>query len=477
MLRRVFPLPTAKTVINTGIPPALAQFETKCLVDCGEVVNINSDKNPERTLAVWKMQTDTAGDAQIVVNIGFGSARVRVYDMPEGMFQDSNGGNVLYDSLTPISGTIQPNKFSDKPYLFIDFQEKSEGMNAVAQIQCYSNTSVVSNPEPYFVEIPDTDLTIEQGEGLDVRVLDAAIQKESLIFSTLRVVLVPSGDAIAKTEGGIITVTAPVWSGTPATYSINFKVKDSLGIDYCGIINVTTQNSATPAPEDFPECIDDTATCNEGENVTIGVLDNDTANLFVLSSLHIISAPSLGSVTINPEEEGTKTVTYNAPQTITGDQVVTFDYGIKDYTGVEYSATVTVTVYDTIPPVQLVDDTFRIARGESNSVYPLGNDDLTGLDLSTFRFIAPTNTNFILSNITARPITKNIFMKADSLGDTIITYALDSNDGLTTYTAEIAVTVYDNGNYQPPTLGADLIVLDGVKAVPHQSTVSFGQFN
>ncbi len=465
MIRREFPI-KQNVEIGLSIAPVLSQFETKCLVDCGTQVTINGDNNPNRTLAVWKMQADTQGTAALTFNISFGKSRVRVYDMPEGTAQSINGANVLYDSVDLLStGTYNLTFNSDKPYLFVDFLEKSDCL-ATVNMGCYTSTSATTNPPPYYSECVDDELTIEESASLDVRVLDNDIRPDRFIFPTLRVVSVTSGSAVAKPTEAVITVTAPAWVGVPSTYTVHYAIKDNLGIEHCGTINVTTQNS--PTVEEPPEAIDDFAEVNENESVVIGVLDNDiNKNLFVLSSLRIKSNPAKGTVIVNTDG----TITYFAPS-VASTEDVTFEYEISDYTGVKYSALVTVTVNDVPPAAQLVNDDYTFEYLFPISVNPTQNDTLTGLNLASIRVGSITGA-------VTNPRFEGLQFKADSVitASSIfsILYEIDTIDGLTTYQAQMTFRKKGTGT-QPTTVTPNIVLINGFtsETIPNNGALSFG---
>lgn len=475
MLRREKPLLNNNEATQTGEPPILAQFETKCLVSCGTSVNINGDNNQNRTLAVWKMQADTQGDAVLTFSISFGAARVRVYDMPEGTAQGINGVNVLFDSVDALprgtySGTDNPDFVftTDKLYLFVDFLEKEEDTAATVQINCYTNTSAATNPSPYYSECVNDVIVLEQSESYDLRVLDNDIRNDRFIYNTLRVGTVGSGSAVAK-PNGLITVTAPAWVGVPSVYTVEYKIKDFQGIEHCGEIEVTTQNTAITIGE-TPAANDDEAEVNELESVIIPVLANDIDNTFVLSSLRVKTLPSIGGAVVNLDG----TITYTAPE-VGADTVTTFIYSINDFTGAEYSATVTVNIKNTLPPAQLRNDFTSIAAPFTLNTRPTANDTLTDLDLTSIRVKAGQ----VFSHI------NNVFFDGEilkltgiSVGVDNIIYEIDDNAGTTTYEASVRVDVYAVQPINPPNNEPDIILLDdGLRAINAGTTVNFGQFN
>lgn len=448
----------------------LNQFETKCLVDCGTPVVINDDNNTDRTLAVWKMQADTQGDAVVSIAFTFGSARVRVYDMPEGVNQGVKGENVLYDSAVELTqGTPFERTFTtDKPYLFIDFLEKNN-FSGTATVRCYTNTSATTNPAPYYSETVDDEITIEESNTVDFRPLDNDIRNDRFVFNTLRLTNIPSGSAVAKTNG-LVSITAPAWSGTPAVYTIQYKIKDYLGIDHCGNIEVTTQNSAVTIEP--PELVDDSAEVNENESVVIGVLDNDVGrDNFILGSLRIVTPPSEGTVVVNADA----TITYFAPS-VGSDTNYTFTYTIRDYTGAELTpATVTVTVRDTPPAANLADDDYTFKYLFPISVQPTQNDILTGLDLTSIRILGP------IGSVT-NPRFEGLTFKADSVITTAnifsVVYEIDTNDGLSTLSAQMTFRK-EGTSTQPTTLAPDVVLIDSFtsQVKTNGSSLSFGEFN
>lgn len=447
MLRRIFPLKAGVQVVETNIPPNLTQFETKCLVDCNEQVSINNDNNPNRTLAVWKMQTDTEGTAIINLSIQNGTAKIRVYDAPDGVLQNNDGLNVIFKSIEAVEGVFSFTVESNKPYLFVDFLEKTENVEIQAQILCYTNTSVSTNPAAYYSELLDTEVEIEQATTVDVRVLDNAVRNDLLIFSTLRVAEVEEGAAISKSTGGLIAITAPAWTGTPSVYDVHFAIEDIYGIEHCGTVIVTTTNASVVI--EAPELVDDLAEVNENESIVIGVLDNDISKEnFVLNSLRIVTQPALGIVTVNADG----TITYFAPS-VSSDTQDTFQYDVRDFTGTLLdAATVTVNIYNVPPAAQLVNDEYTFEYLMPISVQPTQNDILTGLDLSSIRlkFSTGAGTNARFENLTFK-----IDQVITTANDFLLFYEIDSLDGLTTYEAQMTFRRKGTST-QPTTLAPNI---------------------
>lgn len=139
-----------------------------------------------------------------------------------------------------------------------------------------------------------------------------------------------NGSVTVNPDGTITYTPSPDFNG-PDT--ITYIVRDPDGNEASSTVDVTV----FPV-NDAPVASPDTATTAPGAPVTIPVLVNDTDvdgdPLSVLS----VAPPSLGSVTLNPDN----TITYTPPAGFAG--VATFDYTVTDPAGLTSTTTVTVNV-------------------------------------------------------------------------------------------------------------------------------------
>ncbi len=125
----------------------------------------------------------------------------------------------------------------------------------------------------------------------------------------------------------------------------------------------TTAEGFDQPVDDTVKAVNDTATTNEGEAVTIDVLGNDDGDATLTG---VLTQPDNGSVAIVDGQ-----IVYTPDAGFTGTD--TFTYQITDPNGNLATATVTVTVND--DSVKAADDTATTNEGESVTIDVLGNDD------------------------------------------------------------------------------------------------------
>ena len=139
-----------------------------------------------------------------------------------------------------------------------------------------------------------------------------------------------NGTAVANGDGTITYTPNPNYSGTD---TFTYTITDGQG----GTDTATITVNVTPV-NDAPVAIDDAASTGPGTPVVIPVLGNDTDADGDILTVVSTTAPTNGTVTINPD--GTITYTPNAGYSGTD----TFTYVVSDGNGSTSTATVTVEV-------------------------------------------------------------------------------------------------------------------------------------
>jgi LPXTG-motif cell wall-anchored protein len=157
-----------------------------------------------------------------------------------------------------------------------------------------------------------------------------------------------AGSTITIHAGAVLTTVAVAGLGNIA---LTCPIPDD---------TLATTQVVTPPPPGAPNAVADVATTDQGEAVTVDVLNNDTPNLDVAideDSLAITTDPAHGTATVNADH----TITYTPNAGFSGDD--SFDYQLCSQVPTEITqpipqqveaacdtATVTVTVVAPAPP-------------------------------------------------------------------------------------------------------------------------------
>jgi CshA-type fibril repeat protein/VCBS repeat-containing protein len=240
-------------------------------------------------------------------------------------------------------------------------------------------------------------------------------------------------DVLANDLGAALevgSVTPPAAStGTATVVSGGIQFTPALGftgpatIDYTLIDSAEQTDTATltvtVSTPDTPVAADDTGTTPVDEQLTGGVLDNDTG---VGLTADVTTQPAHGTLTL--QADGTYTYTpaagYSGP-----DQ---FTYTVTD----DLERTDTAAVDITVTP-RAVADTATVEAGSSVAIAVLGNDH--GSDLSLQSITQPAAGSAAITGSAVR------FTAADAAGTTTFTYTLtDAAQQHATATVTITVT-------------------------------------
>ncbi len=172
---------------------------------------------------------------------------------------------------------------------------------------------------------------------ISVLVNDADVDGEAVILTG-----VTQGTRGSVAQNGNGTVTYTPNPNTFGADAFTYTVRDAAGLTDTAAVNVNV------APvNDPPDAINDSATANEGSNVAIAVLANDTDLEGNTLTVTAASTPAHGAATIN----GNGTVTYTPVPTYSGSD--SFTYTISDGAATD-TATVSVQVKDTIGNVAVL---------------------------------------------------------------------------------------------------------------------------
>ncbi|MFN4764673.1 Ig-like domain-containing protein, partial [Gillisia sp. Q332] len=248
------------------------------------------------------------------------------------------------------------------------------------------------------------------------------------------------------TQGANGTVTIETDGTLTYTPDLNFNGEDSF--TYTNEEGNTGTVTVTVTPiNDAPVAVDDVATTDEDNSVTISVLNNDTDvdgdDLTVVSTTN----PDNGSVVIN--EDGT--ITYTPNENFNGTDSIT--YTITDGNGGTDTATVTITVNPINDAPVAVDDVASTDEDNSVTISVLNNDtDVDGDDLTVVSTTNPDNGSVVINEDGTITYTPNEnFNGTDSITYTIT----DGNGG--TDTATVTITVNQVDDQPDPPVVAEVV--------------------
>lgn len=188
-------------------------------------------------------------------------------------------------------------------------------------------------------------------------------------------------------------------------------------------------NIVVAAVNDAPVAVNDTATVNERESITINVLDNDSDidgdNLTISDA-----TASLGTVSIDSNQT---TITYTAGDSSGTD---TISYTIVDSEGEQASATVTVTINDVNRAPSAQNDVATTPEDNTVQVNVLDNDTDADGDLISIISASAANGIVVIQAQTSLLYTPN----ANFNGEDTISYTIADPSSLTS-SASVLVTV------------------------------------
>jgi len=258
----------------------------------------------------------------------------------------------------------------------------------------------------------------------------------------------PANGTVTQTSNGVFVYTS---NGTVCGLddTFTYTISDGNGGTDTATVTVTVGEPKNTAPV----AVDDSATTNIGQPVTLTTLSNDSDADGDTLTITSVGTPSNGTAVISGGE-----IIYTPNPGFTG--VDTFSYTISDGNGGTATATETVTVIgpDNTAP-NAVNDTASVSCGGPVSINVLRNDtDPEGDTLTVTSFTQPANGTVTKGADGLLIYTSN--GTACGLDDTFTYTISDGNGG--TDTATVTVTVGQPKNTAPVAVNDSATTLEGV---------------
>ncbi|MEW5852151.1 MAG: tandem-95 repeat protein [Myxococcota bacterium] len=172
------------------------------------------------------------------------------------------------------------------------------------------------------------------------------------------------GSAVVNADGTITYTPAPDFNGSDA---LDYRVRDADGQESTATVSFTVN-----ATNDTPAALDDTASGPEDADVTVAVLANDLGVGDRPLTITVVTPPSQGSTTVNPDG----TISFTPAPQVSGD--FTFEYEVVDADLETTRALVTVTIDPVNDTPTAVADNATAPEDGSVTVDVLANDTGVG---------------------------------------------------------------------------------------------------
>jgi outer membrane protein OmpA-like peptidoglycan-associated protein len=238
----------------------------------------------------------------------------------------------------------------------------------------------------------------------------------------------PANGTVSIVNGEIVYTPNAGFTGTD---TFTYTVSDGNGHETTASVTVTVV-----APNSAPAAVDDTASTNVGQPVTINVLGNDTDPDGDTLSIISTTSPANGTASIVNGE-----IVYTPNAGFTGTD--TFTYTITDGNGYEVTANVTVTVNAVNAAPTAVDDAVITGKNSPVDIDVVANDtDPDGDTLRVISFNPPAHGSVVDNGVlTYTPDTGYV-------GVDTFTYVITDGNGHED-TATVTITINDPN--APPT--------------------------
>ncbi|MEP1898404.1 MAG: cadherin-like domain-containing protein [Ascidiaceihabitans sp.] len=350
---------------------------------------------------------------------------------------DPNGDPISVDSFTqPDNGTVTENPDGTLTYTpDPDYNGPDSFTVTVTDPSGETSTSTVNvsvtpvNDGPDAVN--DSDVTDEDTSvTVDLLANDTDVEGDDLEV-TGATVPADQGTLVDNGDGTVTFTPAPNFNGTA---TISYAITDGNGGTDTAIHEIEVA-----AINDDPVAVDDLATTNEDEPVTIDLIGNDTDVDGDPLTIGEVSVPAdQGTV----EDNGDGTVTFTPAPNFNGPATIT--YTVVDGQGGEDEGTAVVSVGAVNDGPVAVDDAASTDEDTPVTIDLVGNDtDEDGDDLTLISVSVPADQGTVEDNgdgtVTFTPA-------PDFNGEATITYEIsDSNGGTDTGEAVVDVIPMNDG--------------------------------
>lgn len=403
---------------------------------------LTNDFDTDGTLNVNSVDLNTAvAGIQNSITVAAG-----IFSVASGVVQYTPAGNFF--GAATISYTVNDN------------------LDATSNIATIQVTVTAVNDAP--VAVNDVSTTAEDMPvSLNVLLNDSDTDGS---INTASVDLNPAVAGVQNTiavTGGTFTVSSGVVEFIPAAnftgiVSVNYTVSDNEG----AVSNSASIQITVNAVNDAPIAVNDVISTNEDTPVTINILSNDSDSDGTLNTSTVDLAPGVAGVQSTVSVTGGSfTFSSGALQfvpTANFSGTAAISYNVSDNTGaVSNNATVTVTVIAVNDPPVAANDAASTNEEVSVNISVLANDtDVDGtLNAATIDLNPSTTGVQVSATVTGGTFTVSgsvvqFVPSANFAGTATVNYTVNDNEGATSNTATITVTV--NGVNDSPVAGNDV---------------------
>jgi len=261
-----------------------------------------------------------------------------------------------------------------------------------------------------FQKFSQNDTDAESGNNLSVTIVD-----------------LPVNGTLTIDQNGLFVYTHDGSANLSDT--ITYRVTDAGGaVSNLGTVLINGPPANTP-----PVAADDNAMVDEGDQVSINVVGNDTDADGGALTPTIVNPPVNGTLTLNLDN--TYTYAHDGSETLSD----SFTYFVTDNAGADSNeATVSITVKPTNDEPIAADDTATVLEADSVDISVLNNDSDADLDTLTVQSVTtPANGTATINADNTVTYAHDGFESTTDTFDYVIS---DGNGGLETATVSITIT-------------------------------------
>lgn len=295
-------------------------------------------------------------------------------------------------------------------------------------------TGIITGPTAPVAVDDSTTTAINLAVTIDVLSNDTDINRNLDPTTTVATDGSNGTTSVNATTGAVTYTPAFGWTGTD---TFTYTVRDT-GTLVSNSATVTVTVSAAPPPVANADAA--TTRINTPVLIDVTANDMDTDGMVDVTTVAIASGPGNGTTSIDGT---TGVVTYTPDVSFTGTD--TFTYNVQDNDGQTSAApaTVTITVVPNSVPVAS-NDNATTSADTAVQIDVLANDsDPDGtLDVAT---VAATNGTNGMTSVNATTGEVTYTPNPGFVGTDTFTYTVDDNDGDTSNTATVNVTVLSGG--------------------------------